>query len=118
MTRLNPDGVFREIRGKQFVWTDSKGVTHACEGADVHRGVRLLWTYCERDIPANAAHFVRGPEDAVTCPKCIAIEEEAEMLRHELHTALLELRVRRQDLIAKSMLAGALVLAAMQWVVS
>lgn len=71
MTAKNRDGVFRAIDSRPILWTDPAGVTHRCEGADVHPGIRLLWTDCERDVPANAAHLqVAG--DPVTCPKCLA----------------------------------------------
>lgn len=56
-------------RGKRY--------THACEGADIHRpvvggspGVRLIWTLCEIDVPANAAYLPVGGSDPVTCPTC------------------------------------------------
>ena len=46
---------FDTINDRPIFWTDKAGVTHRCEGADVHRDVRLLWTKCERDVPADAA---------------------------------------------------------------
>jgi len=52
------------------VWTDRAGVTHKAVGADVHPGIRLLWTACERqDIPADAA-WIQRDEDKVTCDGC------------------------------------------------
>jgi hypothetical protein len=60
---------FRTINGNTIFWRDKKGVVHRCEGADVHRGVRLLWTLCKRDVPANAAYTTDGPE-FVTCQAC------------------------------------------------
>lgn len=59
---------FRRIDGRPILWTDKSGTTHICEGADVHPGVRLLWTDCQRDVPANAAHL--GGEQDATCLKC------------------------------------------------
>lgn len=61
---------FDDIKGRQILWEDKQGFVHACEGADVHRNVRLLWTLCERDVPANAA-FHPADEDKVTCMACI-----------------------------------------------
>lgn len=60
---------FRTINDRPIYWTDKDGQTHLCEGADVHPGVRLLWTLCERDVAANAA-FLPGDHDKVTCTKC------------------------------------------------
>lgn len=64
---------FRTISDRPIYWTDSKGLTHLCEGADIHRSVRILWTLCERDVPANAG-FLPGDDDRVRCPKCLARE--------------------------------------------
>lgn len=61
-----------EISGRRVVWRDKAGVLHAGEGADVHPGVRLLWTQCgKHDIPANSA-WLQRPKDNVTCPDCLA----------------------------------------------
>ncbi len=67
----NRDGVFRTIDGQPIMWRDIAGTVHRCEGANVHPGIRLLWTDCERDVPANAAFLADG-NDRVTCPKCLA----------------------------------------------
>ena len=60
---------FNTINDRPIFWTDSDGDTHRCEGAEIHPGVRLLWTRCEHDVPANSA-FLPGDGDAVTCPRC------------------------------------------------
>lgn len=62
---------FMTINNRSIFWTDKQGFTHICEGDDVHRNVRLLWTLCERDVPANAA-FHPGSNDRATCATCIA----------------------------------------------
>lgn len=67
---------FDTINGRPIFWTDKAGVIHRCEGADVHPGIRLIWTKCERDVPANRA-FNPGDGDAVTCPECLAHVTEA-----------------------------------------
>ena len=59
----------REINNRPMFWTDKTGVTHKCEGADVHKGIRLLWTLCEIDVPANSA-FLPAGDDRVTCKVC------------------------------------------------
>lgn len=61
--------VISEIDGKPIRWTDEQGLVHAVTGSDVHPGVRLLWTLCDRDVPANAAHT---GHDAVSCEACHA----------------------------------------------
>jgi len=62
---------FRSIDNRPIYWTDGKAITHICEGSECHHGVRLLWTLCQRDVPANSA-FLPGDDDKVTCPKCLA----------------------------------------------
>jgi hypothetical protein len=65
------DATFRTLPfdGTQWPirWCDPAGVIHACEGSDIHRGVRLVWTRCKIDVPANASAL---SFDAPTCPAC------------------------------------------------
>lgn len=64
-------GIFTTINGRSVVWRDGDGVLHNCEGADVHQGVRLIWTRCgKRDVPADVA-FHPEVDDCVTCPDCL-----------------------------------------------
>lgn len=60
---------FRTIDNRPIFWRGKVHV-HACEGADIHRDVRLIWTLCQRDVPANAAYLCDGEQ--VDCPKCLA----------------------------------------------
>ena len=54
------------------VWRDKAGMLHRAVGANVVRGIRLLWTACEKkDIPANAA-WLQAQGDNVTCAECLA----------------------------------------------
>lgn len=53
-----------------IVWNDDTQV-HLCEKSEVHPGVVLVWTVCQRDVPANQAHYARPGMDAVTCPDCL-----------------------------------------------
>lgn len=62
---------FRTIKDRPIFWTDMDGITHRCEGANVHPGIRLLWTDCKRDVPAGNA-YLPGDWDGVTCPACIS----------------------------------------------
>lgn len=64
---------FRQINGRPIMWT-GRGFTHAVEGADMHPGVRLLWTVCEIDVPAGRA-FLPGDNDKVDCPACLSKAE-------------------------------------------
>lgn len=58
---------FRKLDDKPIRW-ERQGVMHACEGADVHRGVRLIWTICgKHDVPANGAFL---SHEKVTCQAC------------------------------------------------
>lgn len=68
MDKLGPNQTFRTVDGKPIFWRDRKDFVHACEGSDVHPGVQLIWTLCERDVPANAAYKCNG--DDVTCVVC------------------------------------------------
>lgn len=54
---------------KPIYWND-KRVVHACETSLVHPGVRLIWTLCQKDVPANAAYRCAG--DEITCETCKA----------------------------------------------
>ncbi len=61
-----PATSFRTIDGKPIYWRDGRGVVHACEGADIHPGVRVLWTLCGKDVPADTAYQAEG--EVITCP--------------------------------------------------
>lgn len=50
-----------------ILWNDGTRV-HACEGdrmVDQDRGTFLVWTLCERDVPANKGHV--GQHSDATC---------------------------------------------------
>lgn len=64
-------GTFRRLEDRPIHWTDAKGIVHVCEGADVHRGVRLIWTLCNKDVPANGARLA-GDKGIPTCDVCIS----------------------------------------------
>jgi hypothetical protein len=62
------------IDGRPFVWRDAGGRLHRCVGADIHPGIRLVWTACEKhDVPANGSWLLRA-EDRVGCPRCLAAQ--------------------------------------------
>lgn len=63
---------FTTIDRKPVLWTDKRGVTHRCAGGDLHPGVRLIWTACEIDVPAGAAHVLSDGSAPVDCPDCLA----------------------------------------------
>ena len=61
----------RCLDGKTIHWQDSAGVIHSCEAAEVHPGLWLIWTDCQRDVPGNEAY--RAPHiEAATCSSCAA----------------------------------------------
>jgi hypothetical protein len=49
------------------LYQDEKGVIHACEGSEVHPGIYLVWTKCEKDVPANKSF---KSDETVTCEAC------------------------------------------------
>lgn len=61
--------VFREINGQPIMWDDGT-VTHSVEGGwGPLNEFRILWTDCEKDVPANSAHQGDGK---VTCAGCLS----------------------------------------------
>ena len=60
----------REINSRPIWWKDKQGFVHSCEGSDLHRDVRVFWTLCRRDVPANEA-FHPGNGETLTCATCI-----------------------------------------------
>lgn len=64
--------VFRTLDDKPIRWTDKTGLVHAVEGSDVHRGIRLLWTLCHRDVPANTAWLPKPGDNYEMCGTCLA----------------------------------------------
>ena len=67
MSQLTGD-IFQHIGERPIRW-ERDGVVHDVLGSQVHPGIRLLWTVCERDVPANSAFTSDEP---VTCELCIA----------------------------------------------
>lgn len=59
-------------------WQDKGGVTHSCEAADVHPGVRLIWTDCRRDVPANQAYLPGDKDGYPDCERCRAAQKSEE----------------------------------------
>lgn len=51
--------------GPYHLYQDNRDVIHACEGNEVHRGVYLVWTLCELDVPANKSF------KSWECPTCM-----------------------------------------------
>lgn len=64
-----------------IVWRDRSGILHACDGAEIHPGIRLLWTACATakavgepgslDVPADTA-WKQRPQDKINCVNCLA----------------------------------------------
>jgi hypothetical protein len=40
------------------LYYDDGNVVHACESGIIDEGVRLVWTKCDRDVPADASFTV------------------------------------------------------------
>lgn len=47
---------------------DTSGVIHLCDSSEIHKGITLVWTLCEIDVPANKGFI---SQDQVTCEKCL-----------------------------------------------
>lgn len=54
---------------KNHLYQTKDGLLHLCDKTKAHPGIVLVWTKCEKDVPANASF--ESEEDA-TCPKCVA----------------------------------------------
>jgi hypothetical protein len=53
----------------QPIYYDDGDVIHACESAITDRGVRLVWTQCDMDVPDDQSFTVDGAAPATTCPE-------------------------------------------------
>jgi hypothetical protein len=52
-----------------ILWDDGK-VIHLCESSEpIGRMPRLVWTKCEKDVPANAGFRSEGEHP--NCPECL-----------------------------------------------
>jgi hypothetical protein len=49
------------------IFYDDGDVVHAFESAIMARGVRLVWTKCDMDVPENQGFTVEGETPAITC---------------------------------------------------
>jgi hypothetical protein len=56
----------------QPIYYDDGKVTHACESAIMDRGIRLVWTKCDMDVPHDQSFTVEGDAPAITCLECRA----------------------------------------------
>jgi hypothetical protein len=63
--------VFETINGKEMRWSDQRGLTHVVVGADIHQGVRVLWTLCDRDVPGGKAWLLEPGDAHELCMTCM-----------------------------------------------
>lgn len=56
--------------GTRPAYWEENGTIHKCSGSEVHPGIFLMWTACERDVPANAAFVTKDGSPDVTCARC------------------------------------------------
>jgi hypothetical protein len=56
----------------EVIYYDDGDVIHACDSAIMDRGVRLVWTKCDMDVPDDQSFTVDGEGPAITCPECRA----------------------------------------------
>lgn len=67
---LDKNGVFDRLNGAPIRWTDRTGLTHIVVGADHAGENRLLWTLCNRDVPANKAWLLEQSAAYEICAVC------------------------------------------------
>jgi len=58
---------------KQIYWEDESKIIHLCDSSEVQKGIRLVWTKCEIDVPANEGFTTTNGKPDVTCNQCIAL---------------------------------------------
>lgn len=51
------------------LYEDKAGIIHACKGSEVHPEIYLVWTKCEKAVPANKSF---KSEETSTCEACNA----------------------------------------------
>jgi hypothetical protein len=56
----------------QPIYYDDGEFIHACKSTITDRGVRLVWTKCDRVVPDDQGFTVEGEPPAITCPECWA----------------------------------------------
>jgi hypothetical protein len=56
----------------QPIYYDEGTFIHACERAIMDRGVPLVWTKCDMDVPRDQSFTVEGDAPAITFPECLA----------------------------------------------
>ena len=59
---------------KQIYWNDGEHI-HACDSSIVLPRIRLVWTRCLKDVPANAGYRVENGTEKITCGACLTDEE-------------------------------------------
>ncbi len=53
----------------KHLYKDKNGIIHLCEGSQIHRDVYLVWSKCEKDVPANKSF---ESKEVATCEFCLA----------------------------------------------
>lgn len=102
---------FRTINDKPIFWQEN-GRIHVCEGAEVHKGVTLIWTLCQRDVPANSA-FTTSEDVKPTCKCCVERATEKSLPSDRIRAAVLAFEPDEASVRERfAMAAGALQCAA------
>ena len=52
---------------KKLLYEDLNKIIHLCESSEVYKNITLIWTKCEKDVPANKAFL---SEEKATCQLC------------------------------------------------
>jgi len=53
------------------IYYDDGTAIHACESCLMYPGDRLVWTRCDRDVPANQGFTADRGTIGITCIKCL-----------------------------------------------
>lgn len=56
---------------KKHLYQDKSGVIHSCEKGKGPPGIVLVWTKCEKDVPANSSFL---SDEKVLCKQCLTTQ--------------------------------------------
>jgi hypothetical protein len=49
------------------IYEDNRGVLHSCESTEAHRGIVLVWTKCDKDVPSNESFLSLEKPNCSAC---------------------------------------------------
>ena len=63
------------VSGETAIYYDDEQGIHLCEGSQVHPDVFLVWTLCEKDVPASQGYRTSQPP-FITCEDCLRVMQD------------------------------------------